>query len=112
MSNAIQIVLKNGNLTAEATVPEGADVGHLRSAQYRPLLDEIGAPSSFTFSVNAQGVDDSRVLVAGDQVGFRLKQGEKGLEGEASEAAADEAAPEGEKAPDADSAPAGEAAAE
>ena len=71
----MDITLTNGVQLA-LTVREGTEVGHIRTL--RRDLEEIGAPSTFTFAVNGVGVEDSHVLADGDNVSFRPISGTKG----------------------------------
>ncbi len=72
----MEIILTSGAVQLPVTVREGVDVGHLRTL--RRELEEIGAPSTFTFAVNGVGVEDSAPLTEGALVSFRPINGTKG----------------------------------
>ena len=72
----MRITLSNGGEETVVNVPLASQVGAVRE-QY-DALEDIGAPSSYTFAVNGAGVDDSHVLREGDIVTFRPRSGEKG----------------------------------
>ena len=71
----MEIILVNG-VQLPVQVREGTEVGHLRTL--RRELEEVGAPSTFTFAVNGVGVEDNAVLEDGAQVTFRPVTGTKG----------------------------------
>lgn len=68
--------LVNGGSTVRIEIPNGTEVGHIRSL--RDDLEDVGAPSSYTFAINGQGVEDSKILQHDDTVTLRPRQGEKG----------------------------------
>lgn len=70
------IKLSNAGISMEVEVPDGCEIGHVRSL--RDELEEIGAPSSFTLSLKGTGREDNYTLIAGDEVTFRPKSAEKG----------------------------------
>jgi|TARA_R110002167_G_scaffold66667_4_gene188670 molybdopterin converting factor small subunit len=70
------IVIKNGGEEAAVNVPNGASVGSIRDQHDE--LEEVGAPSSYTFAVNGTSAGDSTALKSGDVVTFRPKTSEKG----------------------------------
>lgn len=96
----MEVILVNGGLTLPIQLPAETQVGHIRTL--RRELEEIGAPSSFSFAVNTIGVEDDAALTEGAQVTFRPKSGEKG--------GGPAGAPEPEKEQAADPAEAGDAA--
>ena len=61
---------------ATVNVPLASQVGVVR--EQSSALEDIGAPSSYTFAVNGAGVDDDHILREGDIVTFRPRSGEKG----------------------------------
>jgi hypothetical protein len=71
----MQINIVNG-VQMPLTVQENTEVGHIRSLHRE--LEEIGAPSTFTFAVNGVGVEDNHILAEGDNVSFRPITGTKG----------------------------------
>lgn len=75
-TGTINIVLNHGGVQVGVEVPEGTDLGHIRSLSED--LDEIGAPSNYNLGVNGTGQDDDRVLLEGDIVSFRPVSGNKG----------------------------------
>jgi len=72
----IEVVLEHGGIQVTVEVPEGTDLGHIRTLGHE--LDEIGAPSSYTLGVNGTGQDDNNVLAEGDIISFRPVSGNKG----------------------------------
>ena len=57
-------------------VPLGSTAGTVR--RLSDDLEEVGAPSSYTLSVNGQQVTDDSVLTPGARVAFRPETGSKG----------------------------------
>lgn len=72
----MRITLVNAGSEYTIDVPSGRDVGSVR--ELSEDLAEIGAPSSYTFGVNGQGVPDTHMLSDGDRVSFRPVVGDKG----------------------------------
>lgn len=72
----ISIVLSHGSMQVSVSVPEGTDLGHVRTLSGE--MDELGTPSSYMLAVNNVGQDDSRVLVDRDIISFRPVAGNKG----------------------------------
>jgi hypothetical protein len=70
------IKLVNAGMEREVEIPLGAEAGAVRRLQ--DDLEEIGAPSSFTLSVNGSAVEDDSILTPGARVSFRPLQGSKG----------------------------------
>lgn len=75
-TNKVIIKIVNGGSTARVEVQNGTEVGHIRSL--RDDLEDVGAPSSYTFAINGQGVEDSKILQHDDTVTLRPRAGEKG----------------------------------
>lgn len=71
----MEIILQNG-VQLPVQVREGTEVGHIRTL--RRELEEIGAPSTFTFAVGGIGAEDNVVLTEGAVVTFRPVTGTKG----------------------------------
>lgn len=71
----MEIILQNG-VQLPVQVREGTEVGHIRTL--RRELEEIGAPSTFTFAVNGVGSEDNVALTEGAVVTFRPVTGTKG----------------------------------
>lgn len=74
----MNIRLANGGETTTTDVPYGSEVGVLMESKYREALEDIGAPSSYTFAVNGKAVEHTYQLKEGDEVTFRPKNGDKG----------------------------------
>lgn len=70
------ITLTNAGMSREVEVPLGSTAGYVR--RLSDDLEEIGAPSTFTLSVNGEAASDETVLSPGARVGFRPVAGEKG----------------------------------
>ena len=77
----MNINISNHGESVPVNVPFASQVGVLRESAYSDSLENIGAPSSYTFAVNGAGVDDNHVLREGDTVTFRPVTGAKGLLG-------------------------------
>lgn len=76
--NNIKIKLTNQGESHEIEVPAGSDVGIVREPQYAEDREEVGAPTSFSLSINGKGVEDNTTLSEGDVVGFRPVDADKG----------------------------------
>jgi len=70
------IVISNAGQNENIEVPLGSEIGHVRSLQH--ILEDIGAPSSYTFAVNGVGTEDSYRLQPNDIVTFRPVSANKG----------------------------------
>lgn len=70
------VTLSNAGLRHQIDVPNGSTLGYIRSRTHD--LEEVGAPSSYNFTVNGSQQDDGYRLITGDTVGFRPITGSKG----------------------------------
>lgn len=73
----MNITLCNAGCEVEVDVPMGSSAGFVR--RLTDDLEEIGAPSTYTLSVNGEAVTDDAILSPGARVAFRPVSGEKGL---------------------------------
>ena len=81
--NTIEVTLSHNGASAPVTIPANSDVGHIRTLEDQ--LENLGAPSNYTFGVNGMGCDDTRRLMGGETITFRPVQGDKGHEQEGEE---------------------------
>ena len=70
------VIIRNGSEETSVQLENGATVQQIRDCVEE--LEEIGAPSSYTFAVNGQAVEDNHVLASGAVVTFRPRTSEKG----------------------------------
>lgn len=75
----MNIVLCNAGHEVQVDVPMGSSVGTVR--RLYDDLEEIGAPSTYTLSMNGEGVTDDAILSPGARVSFRPLEGGKGSQG-------------------------------
>jgi hypothetical protein len=72
----IDVFLLQGGIEHRVSVPQGTDLGHIRTLNND--LDSIGAPSSYSLAINGAGQDDNKVLEQGDKISFRPISSSKG----------------------------------
>jgi hypothetical protein len=72
----MRITLTHAGTDHDVEVPLGSTAGIVRRLQ--DDLEEVGAPSTFTLSVNGEAASDETVLSPGARVAFRPVSGEKG----------------------------------
>jgi hypothetical protein len=72
----VNITLVNDGLEHQVDVPLGSNAGMVR--RLHDALEEIGAPSSYTLSVNGESATDETILTPGARVGFRPTSASKG----------------------------------
>lgn len=70
------ITLVNAGMEHRIDVPAGSTAGFIR--RLSDDLEEVGAPSTYTLSVNGEAVSDEASLSPGDRVSFRPQTGDKG----------------------------------
>ena len=68
--------LSNGGIRHNIDIPSGSTLEYVRVM--RDDLDEVGAPSSYNFTINGTQKDDGYRLITGDTIGFRPITGSKG----------------------------------
>jgi hypothetical protein len=72
----MNIVLTNAGMEVTVDVPLGSSAGFVR--RLSDDLEEIGAPSTYTISVNGESVTDDVILSPGARIAFRPVSSEKG----------------------------------
>jgi hypothetical protein len=72
----MQITLVNAGEERTVEIPLGSRAGAIR--QLHDDLEEIGAPSTYTFSINGEGVTDDEVLTPNCRVALRPEEAKKG----------------------------------
>lgn len=70
------VIIRNGSEETSVNLDNGASVQQIRDCVEE--LEEVGAPSSYTFAVNGVSVNEDHVLTSGAVVTFRPRTSEKG----------------------------------
>lgn len=73
----MNITFSNGSARHTVDVKPGSQLGIVHSLDED--RDEVGAPDSYSLTVNGHPQDDSYTLKPGDIISFRPKAGKKGF---------------------------------
>lgn len=68
----------NGGEEVTVNLPYGSTAGEVRKSAYSESREDVGAPSSYSITVNGLAVEDGHILKDGDSIGFRPITGTKG----------------------------------
>ena len=74
----MNVKFQNGGEEVTVNLPYGSTAGEVRKSAYSEQREDVGAPSSYSVTVNGLAVENGHILKEGDSIGFRPVIGKKG----------------------------------